>query len=315
MAAEENKIISILFSKISLAVLLFAIGIGSYIWGFCIEDKTSLLREILLKVGDVFVIGVVVGFVANAAQFLRLFKQELQNIVYGKEFIGKQKDVSDIWDTVSKQLFKNKFPRIHAEFLSVIKSYFPKDEVSYYDDYETHIKIEWHDCCRDLIKVTDSVRFNLIAESEDKFVYPLITTTCVKDKETYHNELALTVNGKQPKHITIEETTSGNEICQTQKIELKGSKKYEIEYTRTKMYSLKDDHFIGFRAKYIVKDLRVCLEYPDDIDAQFICRGIQKEFRDVIRGQSKNKIEKRYSGIILPKQGYVFALQKIINNQ
>lgn len=81
------------------------------------------------------------------------------------------------------------------------------------------------------------------------------------------------------------------------------------------MYSLKDDHFIGFRAKYIVKDLRVCLEYPDDIDAQFICRGIQKEFRDVIRGQSKNKIEKRYSGIILPKQGYVFALQKIINNQ
>ena len=51
------------------------------------------------------------------------------------------------------------------------------------------------------------------------------------------------------------------------------------------------------------------LDYPDDIDAIFTCRGTQLDFEDV--KNSKRRIEKKYKSIILPRQGYIFALRKI----
>ena len=82
-----------------------------------------------------------------------------------------------------------------------------------------------------------------------------------------------------------------------------------IKKISTPIYNINEDYYIGFRAKYIVNRLRVCLDYPDDIDVIFTCRGTQLDFEDV--NNSKRRIEKKYKGIILPRQGYIFALQKI----
>lgn len=71
---------------------------------------------------------------------------------------------------------------------------------------------------------------------------------------------------------------------------MKGSTKYNIKYTRTKIYSLDEDFYIGFRAKYIVKGLRVCLDYPEDMDAIFTCRGTHDDFEDV---KNQNDASKR----------------------
>lgn len=311
MSQEGKKIVSAIFSRTSLTIVLFIMGIAAYVWGFCLDEGDNL-RSILLKIGDVLVIGVVIGFISNAAQFLKVYKKELQDVVYGKTFVGNLKDVSDIWESISKHMFLYKFPKIHQDFLEAMKSYFPKDEVSYYNEYEVHIKIDWHDSCANLIKVTETVHFDLIAESESKIVYPLKTWTHVIEGKTYENRItSFTVNQMSPKkEFPVSETIDDGNRCEERKIELKGHKKYTLDYVREKVYDLTDDHYIGFRAKYIVKDLRVCLECPENIDAQFICRGTQKDFEDVIKASSKNKIEKKYKGIILPRQGYIFALQK-----
>ena len=100
-----------------------------------------------------------------------------------------------------------------------------------------------------------------------------------------------------------------NNLCSEQRIVLSGSLKYEIKYTREKVYNLDEDYYLGLRAKYITNNLRVCLELPDDIEAIFTCRGTQKDFEDV--KNTKNAIEKKYKGIVLPRQGYIFALRKL----
>lgn len=307
-----NKIISAILSKTTLTAVIFLLGVGAYIWGFT-SEYNSLKKEVLIKIGDVLVIGVVVGFIANAAQFLNIYKTELQKVVFGKEFVGKLKDVTEAWENISKQMFKNKFPNIHKEFLKVITSYFPQNEVSYYNEYESHIKIEWDDDNKEIIKVTETVRFELIAESTGKFDYPLKTWTRVLDGKRYENRItSFTVDNDS---ITLPAVKSKTEAdsnkSEEHRIELKGKKNYEINYTREKVYDLADDHYIGFRAKYIVKDLRVNFECPDDIGVQFACRGTQNDFTDVVPAKS-NKMEKKYKGIILPRQGYIFALQKKI---
>ena len=132
-----------------------------------------------------------------------------------------------------------------------------------------------------------------------------------KCKKIFH--LHNDIGGIQKKNIVLLVVRplrcKNDDICHEQKVRLKGSTKYEIHYVREKTYNINEDYYIGFRAKYIVNKLRVCLDYPDDIDAIFTCRGTQLDFEDV--KNSKRRIEKKYKSIILPRQGYIFALRKI----
>ena len=97
-------------------------------------------------------------------------------------------------------------------------------------------------------------------------------------------------------------------LCQEQQLTLQGNTKYEIKYTREKTYNINYDYYVGFRAKYIVNKLRVCLDLPNEIDAIFTCRGTQNEFDDI--SNNDNRIEKKYRGLVLPRQGYIFALKR-----
>jgi len=306
----KYNVLSYKYFRTGSAWIFFFTGIALYYLGFFQVDQQSIWKEILIKGADILIIGVILGYLSNAAQFLGIFKQDLQDIIYGKEFIKQRKDIAPLWENVSKQMFKNKFPTIHKEFLKVINGYFPKDEVSYYNDYESHITIEWVNKATGVIHVTDVVSFELIADSEEGFEYPLKTWTKVKNREMYENKITdLYVNDAIPEIEEVGEYKEYEDVCHEQKVKLKGSIKYEIRYIREKTYNINEDYYIGFRAKYIVNKLRVCLDLPDDIDAIFTCRGTQSDFEDV--KNSKRRIEKKYKSIILPRQGYIFALRKI----
>ena len=108
---------------------------------------------------------------------------------------------------------------------------------------------------------------------------------------------------------SIEEKLTGNKYEHHCIASLSGSKKYEVRQKREKVYALEKDYDISFRARYIVNKLEVELKYPfEDLDINFIARGTIKDFKDV--HQSEGFISKQYKGIILPKQGYIFVINK-----
>lgn len=309
---SKNKIFSTNTFRGGAGWFCLIAGLICYGFGyFAFDGNSSVWREIVIKAGDVLIIGVVLGYLTNAAQFLGIFKSELQDIIYGKDFLEKRKDIKQVWETISKIMFKNKFPTIHKDLLNTVNSYLPKDEASYYNDFETHTTIEWVNQNDGTIKVTDTISFELIAESVSKFEYPLKTWAVLKPGESYpETSLAIEINGNPPKKIIdkgIKPDTDGN-YCKEQRIVLEGSTKYSIKYTRVKVYNINDDYYLGLRAKYLINNLRVCLDLPEGLAAQFVCRGTQKDFETV--NNRENRIEKKYKGIVLPRQGYIFALRK-----
>lgn len=305
----KDDLLSYKHFRTGSAWIILILGIGLYAWGYFGIEQNTVWKEIVIKIADVLVIGVILGYLSNAAQFLGVFKKDLQDIIYGKEFIKQRKDLDSLWETLSKELFKNKFPAIHKEFLKAIKNYFPNDEISYYNDYERNTTIEWNNKDDRTIKVVDVISFDLIAETSDNFAFPIKTWTKVSNEDIYQDNITeFWVNKKRVEIEDVKTSCKNGQICKEQKIELSGSTKYEIQYTREKVYNIDDDYYIGFRPKYIVNKLRVCLNLPDDIEAMFACRGTQLDFDDITTGSSK-RIEKKYRGIILPRQGYIFALR------
>lgn len=307
---SKNSILSYNNFRSGSAWILLLIGIALYAAGYFWIDQNSILKEIAIKIGDILVIGVILGYLSNAAQFLGIFKKDLQDIIYGKEFIQQRKDITPLWENVTKQMFKNKFPIIHKDFLKVINEYLPNKEISYYNDYEANTTIDWVDRDAGIIEVTDIRSFELIADNDKEFTFPLTTWTTVNDESRFSQKIIdLVVNGEtyNPKNIVT--SKDNGQICNKFDIKLSGSTKYEIKYTRKKRYNINEDYYIGFRAKYIVNKLRVCLDYPEGINAMFVCRGTQNDFDDIKSARTR-RIEKKYRGLILPRQGYIFVLQK-----
>lgn len=306
----KSNILSYKYFRSGSAWIILLFGICCYYCAYFQIENETIWKEIIIKIGDILVIGVILGYLTNVAQYLGVFKQELQNIVYGKEFLKQRKDITPLWEAVSIQMFKEKFPAIHKDFLKVISSYFPKDEISYYNDYETNMTIEWVDKESGLIRVTDNVSFDLIADSNKRFHYPLKSWLRVIDGTQCENQIDnFTINGETPNLGECRTYKDGEDICHEHHIPMEGSTKYSIEYTRTKVYNLNEDFYIGFRAKYIVNKLRVSLDYPDDLDVIFTCRGTQADFEDVKK--PKRCIEKKYKSVILPRQGFIFAIRII----
>lgn len=303
--------------RAGLAWILLVIGIGLYAVGFFVFEKDNLFRDISLKIADVLVIGVLMGFLSNAAQFFDVFKHDLEDLLYGKEFIKKRKDVYQVWETVSKELFKNRFPAIHKDFLKAISNYFPtKDEINYYDDYESSTIVEWVNEYTGDIKVNTIQSFDIITDSDNSMVFPLKTWTRVKDPDNYHSKvLFFRVNGKtiEPEKDSSDEEKDYNESEIVNKIEtfnykFEGNKIYHVEYEIEKYYNIKTDFILGFRAKYIVNNYRVKINCPENILLSFTCRGTQEDFQDM--NSRTHSLDKKYKGIILPRQGYLCAMQK-----
>ena len=250
-----KKEIRNIFSWATLVVaspwLMLAAGgiLYAVAYGGAIPDD-SVWKDVAVKAADVLVIGVILGYFTNIAKMLGIFKQDLREIVYMEEHLEKRNDLEQLWDRVSKQMFANKFPGIHSQFLQAIKEYFPDNEVTYYNDYNSFTKVEWHDLANHVIKVTDTVSFELIPESKDKTVnYPMRTWTRIRKGDTYQEELLqFTVNGIDREITQPEEYDELGDKCRKREFELKGADKYEVRYVRQKTYNIDADYYIAFRA-------------------------------------------------------------------
>lgn len=288
------------------------IGIGAYVAGYIWKypDNDIIWADLLIKLGDVLIIGVVVGYLTSVAQWSGIFKREIQDIVFGKEFLNKRNDIEDIWYNVTKQMFKFKFSDIHKDMLSALRQTLPKeDDISYYEDYDADTKVEWVDKEKGVIKSIDTFALYIVAESEKEFSYPIKTWTITDDDnpENISHSIKVCVDGNTLSELVTTATREGDEICSETLIPLKGKKRYFLQYTREKIYNINEDFYIAYRAKYITKNLKVSLELPDDIEALFVERGTTAEFMNV--KNSKHHIKKSYKGVIFPKQGYIFALK------
>ena len=291
------------------AWIFFAIGLLLYFIGFK-DDPSLSFSKIAIKIADVLVIGALVGFLANAARFLGIFKQDLQDIIYGNDFVKKRNDIIPLWVNVSKTLINFKFPNIQDSFLKTIIDYMPVESRYYIENYDINTTVSWIDRNKGIVKAVDTIAFDIISDSIDHFFFPIYTWTIIKENQQEKSVIREILLNGQPVIFEVlpdkKEIDEGNR--KENRISLSGNTKYSIKYIREKEYNINVDYYIAFKAKCIVNNLRVNLVLPNDIEALFTSKGTQNEYNDIIT--TPNRIAKKYFGIILPKQGHIFALKR-----
>ena len=297
--------------KKSIGIVCAVAGLFLYIIGYFFLDLDGIASKIIINIADVLVIGVVVGYLSSVAQWAGVFKREIQDIVFGKEFIGERKDIETIWGNVTKQLIKNRFSEIHKDLLPAIRANaLPSDEsVSYYEDHDSDITIEWVDRDNGMIKSVEAITFTLTADSEKKITLPIRTFSITGKGQNGVSDPMILVDGVKPNYKNNPPVKRGNETEYSSTVFLEGKRQYCVSYTREKKYCIYEDYFIGFSSQFILKNLTVTLNLPDGIEATFIERGTNIRFDSV--KNTKECIKRKLRGVIFPKQGYIFALRVI----
>ncbi len=303
----------------SSGFVCLTIGGLSYITTICLyffgnnTDIVHVLRIVFEKVGDVFLVGAVLGYISNAAMYMGIFKKELEGVVLEEKFIEKLKpqEIASLWERITKKLFQSRFKGISSNLLSLIKdNYLPGQRSIYYSNYKSNVTIEWQDREKEIVKVTSVNHFKMVTESVDKFTVPWKSWTRVGNGAENPYSMQITkykINGEDAELQKTDLGIVDGEHVFECKVSLEGSKVYDVQNVIEKIYSLREDFDKCFRAGYIVENYTLAVRYPDDMLLQFASRGTCMDFEIV--AQSSNSLTAQYDGLILPKQGYVISIR------
>jgi len=266
-------------------------------------------KSLFTTIGTILLTSGIFASLLKTIQYLGIIKDELAKIIYDVDYLKNRNDLENYWSMVNNVMFGDKFKDISEAIQKDIKKvYLPNNLERYYKDYHFDIKIERNKNNPDFIEVTQIVTFEVItSEASDgkkltyrnRLIHP---QRYDKDLTSFQIEYWRINDIDQPLLQTEQSTASNPEY----EILLLGSKNYNLERKTKAVYSLEVDPFKGYTAKnYIIDSMVVELEFPEDLDVKFWEIGTLKKFK-AVNTTSKNRLIKKYDGLIYKNQGFRF---------
>lgn len=300
-----------------LIISLFLGGI-SLILGYTSFDNQKWIRELLKTVGTTIISSGVFAAIVKSSQFLDIFKGELRDIIFCDENLSNRKDINDIWNKVSKHLYKEKFPEISDKLSNTLKGYFPLDTEYYYEDYRKTIDISFHpeDSQYMIFEETEEfiIKSNTLEEIEYKSSVSFKFPNNEKNKLSNYELINLSINENQydAKDVLTEKTNKEKCIISTNILcKLKGSSEYRVKKQEKKCYSLDIENTKGHLAKWLFNKYYLEVTYPEELEIKFYENGIENAFNTNFRKNNGVKILKADTkALILPNQGTRLIFKK-----
>lgn len=302
-----NSNLTYIYFTIAIIFILYPntrYSLFSESWGTLIE-----------KIGFIALTSGVFASVLKSIQFTGLFKEELNKVISGSDFLNNRKDLPDLWKKISKILYSQKFPEI-SEILEdrILNTYFPTNSNHYNQDVVITINIDSID--KDMvITYTQTIQYTAILDSENNssilsFSSSLTDTEnlietnqliCIKiDNEDFTDKI-------QPSNIKKD----GKEV-HTFSYELKGKKKFDIYHKMKKKYSLKGENYKLLRFTNITRNVDVTISHPKDIEVSFFGIGVVNEFKEIHANIGNVICRRHQDDLILPQQGFGLSFNKKI---
>lgn len=268
-------------------------------------------KDSLEKIGLAILTSGVFAAVLKSFQFTGVFKKEIEEVMLTNNFLEKRNDVENLWQAVSTNLFKKKFPEIKDELLSLIlNDYFPTNQTYYYESVIYTIDIE--KITEDnIIHFTQNVYVKGIKqegeEQKETTICRTISVESGQNPDKYHCELLQIIsNGEK---LNLDDDVLKKEKYENGDLKLKvdlpiGDQRiFELETKEKRMYSIKDDNTKLFTVRVLTKEIHVSISYPENVKVLFFPLGVVKPFVD-LHVDHKNRITKVNRNLILPHQGF-----------
>jgi hypothetical protein len=297
--------------KHAIPYLVLLFGILSFTYSIFGTFGNLAWKEFWGGLGKTFIAGGIFALLLKTIQFWGIFKEELLKIIYETKYLENRNDLPEIWERVSKVMFKNKFPTISKVITNDVRNiYFPGEHVLYYDNYKQTLEIELIDPEKSIIKVTQHSEYQVHPNDRSKFTHKTVNTIRFNEsyEEVYIKAASYKVNGKEV-NPAIARDVKDNCLITSYSVELSGDDLYKFETTIEKQYSLLYDNIIGTLKDNLIHNFDLKILLKGNLVIDFFNIGTLKKFKKT-NVKNEHYQEYEYDGIIYPKQGYMLFIKK-----
>lgn len=310
MKEKLKKIKNWIYSNLVLLFLLLAAI-------FILLSKSSFLlnypswANVSEKLGYAVFSSGVFAAVLKSIQFTGIFKEEIEKVILGTDFIEKRSDLDILWKKVSQSIYKSKFPKISDDLENrILQTYFPTNSDFYYEDYTVTVNIE---------KITDefeifytqTCKYTVIPDRNIENIELVVKMSIddVNGSKIVNDLEFFKVNGEE-KVINEDPETEDDTHSKNFKIPLTGKGPFLIHSKYRRQYSLRSENYKLFRVLTFTKNMDVIISYPEDVCVSFFNIG-NVNFFEKQHVEVKNIISRSHrNDLILPYQGFGMSFEK-----
>ncbi len=296
---------------IVLALLLVLLSMSEII-------SNPKINTLLEKIGIALFSSGVFAAVLKSLQFTGIFREEIEKVILSTDFVKNRRDLPQLWSSISKAIYNEKFPIISEEIEArILKTYLPTEYDYYYKDYIITIKVE---------QVTDN--FEIIYTQTRKYdvVFDpnvekskLLAYVAINERDqtaTAENTIEyFKINGVEVD--LVEDSSTVDDKFKTKyviPIERK-EKPLHVETRTKRRYSLNYENCKLLRFATFTKNMDVTVSFPDDVRVSFFNLGNTKPF-DVHHEEIPNQLSRSHKNdVLLPHQGFGMSFEKLKVNK
>ncbi len=294
--------------------ILLTIGVISITLGSFVDFTNENWEKYLTTLGGSVLASGIFALILKSVQFLGVFKEELNTIIFYTKFLKNRIDLPIFWEKVTKELVKDRFPHIHGGIMNDVKdTYLPTSTVHYYDNCVNIIEIKLIELERKIISVRQKSSFTIIpSENNQKFAHPYWNRIICPPHCPFTDSVinSLKINGVEKNgSFKINKNKSDGSLITEFEVPLSGEKNgYRMEIDVTKTYSLIEDNIISYTNRYIQNNFKVQI-FLEGVKIKFHECGTLGNFKTI--HNRPEFIEKVYTGLIYKRQGYIIYLELI----
>lgn len=296
----------------NLGWLFMAISLSLLILSFSKIVENDKINSLVEKLAFALLSSGVFAVVLKSIQFTGLFKEEIEKVILGSDFIKNRRDLPELWSSISKEIYKRKFPNISDELENrILGTYFPTNSDYYYEDYVVTINIEGISDDFE-ITYTQTCKYNVILD-KDISKANLTLKTSIKQLDGLsgiQNDLEFfKINGEDatPKE---DDATLDDDTAKKFTIPLNGKGPFKIHSKFRRKYSLKTENYKLFRMNTFTKNMDVTISYPENVCVSFFNVG-NVNFFEKQHTEIKNQISRSHKNdVILPYQGFGMSFER-----
>ena len=257
------------------------------------------------------------GFIAvilKSFQFLNIFKEEIQGIVYGEDFLKNTTTEfkEKAWRTVTKSLYESSFPKISTTVEDIIYARFiPKRLDNYREGWEVYYDVDAADANH--IRLVETQKFTIKSHTKKAVLqsFDKVIGLNSPDDKSDLQLLKLEINGKDylSKIGKPSKTVKGEyvELAWEFNLDLNdGMREYDVEKILSTVHTRKMNVWWQRSVDRYTDSLQIGIN-ARDIEFDFIHFRNEADFKPVAAPVAK--FLRKCEGLILPEEEYIIFMK------
>ncbi|MEO9478480.1 MAG: hypothetical protein ABJF56_03385 [Maribacter dokdonensis] len=247
-------------------------------------------------------------------KFSDKIKDSVESITFSEEFLLKQANLGEIWETVTLSKYKQQFPGLYANLKKNINNtFFIKNNISYYykhtkKTYNISVISEF------LIRIEETTVFTIVRPNTDEFEWDFNVSLEEKNSEDKKYPeveiIPLKDYGTEfdPKN-NVENIIKDELLIKNCKITLSGHEVYNIKRIINTHQDLKVDREWVFGSDRIMDHLDVRVKYSNDLNVIFSSSNNVKFINEDLT--ESNEISYISQDLMLPGEKFKLFFLKV----